>query len=322
MKAAVRDLYGGPDVIRVEDVAKPELTDDGALVRVHAASLNRVDWYNLKGAPIIGRLKGEGLRKPKTRELGIDFAGTVEAVGKDVTHVRPGDDVFGCRTGALAEYVNVRVGVVPKPADITVEQAACVGVAAITALQGLRDKGGLQPGQKVLINGAAGSVGTFAVQIAKALGADVTAVCSTRNVEQTRALGADRVIDYTAEDFTQCGEIYDLIFDLAGSKPFRAYKRILKPDAIFILGGVPLSGGLIGPLGHIARTKLAGMRASQKVVFYLAKTNREDLDVLREMMESGQVKPVVEQTYDLDDVAEAYRYLGTGHVRSKLVVTM
>ena len=201
MKAVVRNIYGSPDVLEFQEIDKPELTDDGVLVRVRAASINPVDWYTLTGTPYVARAQS-GLRKPKTNRLGTDFSGTVEAVGKDVTQFRPGDDVFGARSGALAEYVCVRDAVVLKPANITFEQAASVPVAALTALQGLRDKGQIQPGQKVLINGASGGVGTFAVQIAKVLGAEVTGVCSTRNVDRERSLGADHVIDYTKEDFT------------------------------------------------------------------------------------------------------------------------
>ena len=229
MKAIVVSRYGSPDVLALEEVEKPDVADDLALVRVRAASINPADWYGVAG-PLIVR-PSTGLLKPRTDRTGIDFAGTVEAVGKDVTHIRPGDEVFGARNGALAEYVTVRDAVVPKPANVSFEEAAAVPVAAITALQGLRDKGRLEAGQKVLINGASGGVGTFAVQIAKALGADVTGVCSTRNVELVRSLGADHVIDYTQEDFTRGVRRYDLLLDIAGSKSWSACRRVLTPDA-------------------------------------------------------------------------------------------
>jgi NADPH:quinone reductase-like Zn-dependent oxidoreductase len=320
MKAIVREKYGSPDVLAIQEVARPELADDGVLVRVRAASLNQVDWYEVTGAPWIARPM-TGLRGPKGSLLvGHDFAGTVEAVGKDVTDLQPGDDVFGGSIGSLAEYVCARVGVGLKPANLTFEEAAAVPVAALSALQGLRDHGQLQPGQKVLINGASGGVGTFAVQIAKALGADVTAVCSTRKVEQARSLGADRVIDYTREDFTRAGERYDTILDVSGTKSWSRYRRVMNPDAKLVMVGAPKTNRLLGPLGHIARVKLAAWLGSQKAVFFVAKFNRPDMDVLRELLESGKVKPVVEKRYELSEVADALRYLGEGHAQGKLVI--
>jgi len=234
MRAIVHDRYGPPDVLELAEIEKPELTDDGVLVRVRAASVNRLDWYGVTGTPYVARAIG-GLLKPKERGLGVDFAGTVEAVGKDITHVRPGDEVYGGRTGAFAEYVSVPEAVVPKPANLTFEEAAAVPVAAITALQGFRDKAQLQPGQTVLVNGASGGVGTFAVQIAKALGAEVTAVCSTRNVDQARSLGADHVVDYTREDFTRSGRRYDVLFDVAaradrGRQSHAGRRKALRPE--------------------------------------------------------------------------------------------
>jgi NADPH:quinone reductase-like Zn-dependent oxidoreductase len=321
MKAIVRDKFGRPgDVLHLQEVELPELADDGVLVRVRAASVNQVDWYDVTGKPWIARPM-TGLRRPKgSRLTGTDFAGTVEAVGKDVTDLQPGDDVFGGGTGSFAEYMCVRKGVGRKPANLTFEEAAAAPVAAITALQGLRDHGQLQPGQKVLVNGASGGVGTFAVQIAKALGADVTAVCSTRNVEQARSLGADRVIDYTREDFTRSGERYDVILDVSGTKSWSRYRRVLKPHATLVIVGAPKTNSLLGPLGHIARVRLASWRGNQKAVFFVAKLNREDMAVLRELLESGKVKPVVEKRYELGDVDDALRYLGEGHAQGKLVI--
>jgi NADPH:quinone reductase-like Zn-dependent oxidoreductase len=254
--------------------------------------------------------------------MGTDFAGTVEAVGKGVTDLQPGDEVFGGRSGSLGEYVCVRVGVARKPANLTFEEAAAVPVAAITALQALRDHGDLQPGQRVLINGASGGVGTFAVQIAKALGAEVTAVCSTRNVELVHSLGADHVIDYTRDDFTQSGVQYDLLFDNAGTRSWRECVRVLKPDGRFVLVGGPKKNRLLGPMGHTARIKLRATASRRKATFFLAKINRADLAVLRELLEAGKVKPVVEKRYDLSNSAEALRYMGEGHAQGKVVISV
>jgi NADPH:quinone reductase-like Zn-dependent oxidoreductase len=317
MKAIVREKYGPPDVLELKDVEQPELTDDGVLVRVRAASVNRVDWYDVTGTPLVARPLA-GLR-PKSRLVGCDFAGKVEAVGKDVTDFQPGDEVFGEKNGAFAEFVCVEKAIARKPSNLTFEQAAAVPLAALTALQGLRDHGQLQPGQRVLVNGASGGVGTFGVQIAKALGAEVTAVCSTRNVEQSRSIGADHVIDYTREDFTRSGRRYDLLLDVAGSKSWSQCRRVLSPDATLVLVGGKLSR-MLGPIGHLVRVKLAALRGSQKAVFFIASLNRQDMDVLRELLESGQVQPVVERRYELGEVAEALRYMGEGHVRGKLVI--
>jgi NADPH:quinone reductase-like Zn-dependent oxidoreductase len=319
MKAIVVSKYGSPDVLELEDVEKPDLADDLVLVRVRAASVNPADWYGVVG-PLIVR-PSTGFLKPRSDRTGIDFAGTVEAVGKDVTHVSPGDEVFGARSGALAEYVTVRDAVVPKPANISFEEAAAVPVAAITALQGLRDKGQLEAGQKVLINGASGGVGTFAVQIAKALGAEVTGVCSTRNVELVRSLGADHVIDYTQEDFTRSDRRYDLLFDIAGSKSWSELRRVLTPEAKVVIVGAQ-KRRVLGPIGHIVRLRLASLRGSQRAVFFIAKTNRADMEILRELLESGKVRPVVDRRYELADAADAFRYLGEGHARGKIVVTV
>jgi NADPH:quinone reductase-like Zn-dependent oxidoreductase len=321
MKAIVRASYGSPDVLELQEIDKPELVDDGVLVRVRAAAINPADWYGLTGRPYIARAQ-TGLREPKQQVLGVDFAGTVEAVGKDVTDLRPGDEVFGGRSGALAEYVCVRVAVVPKPANLTFEEAAAVPVAAITALQGLRDKGQLQPGQKVLINGASGGVGTFAVQIAKALGAEVTGVCSTTKVELVRSLGADHVVDYTQDDFTRSDRRYDLMLDIAGSRSWSECRRVLTPHATLVVVGAPKGSPLLGPLSHVVKMRLAAMRSSQRVVFFIAKLDKSDLAVLSELLEAGKVTPVIDRRYELSDVADAFRYLEEGHARAKIVVTV
>ncbi len=323
MKAVVRHRYGSPDVVELQEIDKPEVTDDEVLVRVRATSVNPVDWYGLTGTPYVARMQ-MGLRRPKTTSLGVDFAGQVEAVGKNVTQLRPGDDVFGGRDGAFAEYVCVREdrAVVPKPANLTFEQAAAVPVAALTALQGLRDKGQVQPGQQVLINGASGGVGTFAVQIAKSFGAEVTGVCSTRNVDLVRSLGADHVIDYTHEDFTRGDRRYDLMLDVVGSRSWSACKRVLNPRATLVIVGAPKGNRLTGPLSHIGTVRLAALRSSQKAVFVIAKFNKADLAVLRELLEAETVTPVIDRRYALSDIADALRYLGEGHAQGKVVLTV
>jgi NADPH:quinone reductase-like Zn-dependent oxidoreductase len=319
MKAVIHESYGPPEVLKIVEIEKPEVPDDGVLVRVHASSLNIVEWYGMTGL-FLARIGG-GLAKPKDTRLGADFAGVVEAVGKGVSDFKPGDEVFGGRHGAYAEYVTVSEALAPKPANITFEEAAAVPVAALTALQGLRDYGKIQAGQKVLINGASGGVGTFAVQVAKAFGAEVTAVCSTRNIECARALGADHVVDYTREDFTRNGQQYDLLFDVVGSRSWFECKRVLKPDATVVLVGGPRTP-VIGPLGHIIKMRLASLGSNRKVVFFVAKFTREDFMVLKDLLETGKVKPFVERTYPLPQIAEAMRYLGTGHAQGKIVVTM
>jgi len=321
MKAIIHDRYGSPDVLELQEIEKPDLADDGVLVRVRAASINPADWYGMMGRPSLFRAQ-MGLFKPKERTLGVDFAGTVEAVGKDITELRPGDEVFGGRSGALAEYVCVRDAVAKKPANVTFEQAGGVGVAGLTALQGLRDKGNLQLGQKVLINGASGGVGTFAVQIAKALGGEVTGVCSTRNVELVRSLGADHVIDYTQEDFTLGERRYDLVLDVAGSRSWSELKRVLEPKATVVIVGAPKGSRLLGPLSHIIRMRLASLRGSQRAVFFVAKFNKADLVVLQELLEAGKVAPVIDRSYALSETADAFRYLGEGHAQGKIVITV
>jgi NADPH:quinone reductase-like Zn-dependent oxidoreductase len=323
MKAAVRDRYGSPDIVEFREIDKPVPADGEALVRIRAASLNLADWYAVTGRPWVGRM-AMGVLKPKERLLGTDYAGTVEAVGKSVTQFRPGDEVFGGRTGALAEYVVGRAdrAMVPKPANVTFEEAAAVPVAAITALQGLRDKGQLQPGQKVLINGASGGVGTFAVQIAKALGAEVTAVCSTGNLDIARSLGADHVIDYTREDFTRSDERYDLLLDIAGSRSWSDCKRVLNPQATFVVVGGSRSNRLLGPLGHVAKVRLTALGGSRKVVFFIAKLNKADMVTLREFLEAGKVNSFIDKRYELSEIGDALRYIGEGHAQGKIVLTV
>jgi NADPH:quinone reductase-like Zn-dependent oxidoreductase len=319
MQAIVRPRYGQPEVLELREVAKPELVDDGVLVRVRASSVNAGDWYGLTGTPYLARAR-LGLRRPKSELLGSDFAGTVEAAGKDVPQFRPGDEVFGGRSGAFAEYVCVRGGIAPKPANLTFEEAAAVPVAALTALQALRDHGKLRAGQHVLVNGASGGVGTFAVQIAKALGAEVTAVCSTRNVEQARSLGADLVVDYTRDDFTRSGARADLMIDVAGSRSWSECRRALAPNATLVIVGGPKGNPVVGPLGRIARLRVASLRGSQKAVFFIAKFNKPDMATLRDLVEAGSVRPVVERRYALSETAAALRAMGEGHLRGKLVI--
>jgi NADPH:quinone reductase-like Zn-dependent oxidoreductase len=323
MRAVVRDAYGSPDVLRLEEVERPPLTDDGVLVRVRAASVNRADWYDLAGRPVLARPMMGGIRRPKSRAVGGDFAGVVEAVGKDRDDFAPGDEVFGSRAGAFAEYVCARTAIALKPAHVTFEEAAAVPVAALTALQALRDHGGLQPGQKVLVNGASGGVGTFAVQIAKALGAgEVAAVCSTRNVERARTLGADRVFDYTREDFTRSGARYDLLFDNAGSRSFHECKRVLAPAATVVLVGGPMQNRLLGPLGHIAAMRLASLPGKRTTRFFVARLTSDDLEIARRLLDERKLTPVIDRRYELGETAEAFRYMGEGHAQGKVVITV
>ncbi|MFL6139815.1 MAG: NAD(P)-dependent alcohol dehydrogenase [Frankiaceae bacterium] len=320
MTAVVRDRYGAPDVLERADVPVPALVDDGVLVRVRAVSVNPADWFAVTGTPYLGRAL-TGLRQPRSRLVGTDFAGTVEAVGKDVTQFRPGDEVLGGRSGAFAEQVCART-VARKPANLTFEEAAAVPLAGLTALQGLRDKGQVRAGHRVLINGASGGVGTFAVQIAKALGAEVTAVCSTGNVELVRSLGADRVIDYAHEDFTRSGGRYDVLLDIAGSRPWSDCERALAPRATVVLVGGPKTNRLLGPGSHSAAMLVRALGSRRKAAFFVARFNRPDLDALREMLEAGTVRPVIDRSYPLTEIADAFRYLSEGHARGKVVLTV
>ncbi len=312
--------------LKFQDIEKPTPADDQLLVKVRAASVNPLDWHFVEGTPKIMRMMGVGLRKPKDTQLGVDFAGTVEAIGKNVTKFKPGDEVFGGRTGAFAQYVCVRESraVTLKPPNITFEQAASVPIAAITALQGLRDKGKVQAGQKVLINGASGGVGTFAVQIAKTFGADVTGVCSSRNLDMVRSLGADHVIDYTKEDFTKSDQRYDVILDNVGTQPLSGFRRVLKPNGIFVMigGGGPNEGKWVGALARPIKTMLMSPFTSQKMGMMLAELNQKDLTVLGDLMQSGKVTPVIDRTYKLSEVPAAIAYLEQGHARGKVVITL
>ncbi|TMP96931.1 MAG: NAD(P)-dependent alcohol dehydrogenase [Verrucomicrobia bacterium] len=324
MKAITHCEYGGPEVLKVEDIEKPVPNDNQLLVRVRAVSVNPLD-LTIRGSLLLRPLFG--LRKPKDTRLGVDYAGTVEAVGKNVTNFKPGDEVFGGKTGAFAEYICVLAdrAVVPKPANMTFEQAASVPVAAITALQGLRDKGQIQAGQKVLINGASGGVGTFAVQIAKSFGTEVTGVCSTRNVDLVRSIGADHVIDYTKEDFSKTDQRYDLIYDLIGNHSFSERRRILNPNGICVMAGIGGAGWhdgfatrLLGELNSYLRSRFV----SQKFIAYIAQFNKKDMMVLADLMQSGKVTPVIDRTYKLKETTDALRYLEQGHARGKVVVTV
>ena len=324
IKAIVHCEYGSPDVLKLEDIEKPVPNDNQLLVKVRAASVNPLD-LTIRGPWLIRPVLG--LRKPKDTRLGVDYAGIVEAVGKDVTNFKPGDEVFGGKNGALAEYICVLAdrAVVLKPSNMSFEQVASAPVAAITALQGLRDKGKIQSGQKVLINGASGGVGTFAVQIAKSFGAEVTGVCSTRNLDMVRSLGADHVIDYTKEDFTKGEQRYDLIFDLVGNHSFSERRRILNPNGICVMAGIGGAGWHDGILSRLAGELNAYMRSrfvSQKFISYIAQFNKKDMMVLADLMQSGKMTPVIDRTYKLSEVPAALRYLEQGHARGKVVVTL
>lgn len=320
MKAVIHQKYGSPEVLELVEMEKPIPQDDEVLIKVRASSINAAEWYGMVGLPI-ARLVG-GLFKPKDVRIGTDYSGVVEAVGKNRNDFKVGDEVFGARTGAYAEYVCVKNIITPKPKNITFEEAASVPTAAITALQGLRDFGKIQAGQKVLINGASGGVGHFAVQIAKAFDTEVTAVCSTKNIELAHSFGADYVIDYTKENFTQNGQKYDLVLDVSGTHSWSEYKRVLKPNANFVIIGAPKSNSPIGPLGHVIKLKIGSFGASQKVDFFIAKFNKEDMNLLKELLELGKIKPLVEQTYPLSQIKEAMRRFGQGHVQGKIVITM
>ena len=321
MKAAVYTRYGPPDVVEIKDVEKPVPKDDEVLIRVRAASLNPLDWRMLQGVPHIFRLLFR-LHPPTAAEpgrLGRDVAGHVETVGRNVTRFQPGDAVFGWCRGSFAEYACASEStLIPKPDSITYEQAAAVPVAALSSLQGIRDKGKIQPGQKVLINGAAGGMGTFAVQIAKSFGAEVTGVCSTRNVDLVRSIGADHVVDYTREDFTRSGRRYDLILDCVGNRSMSACRRALNPKGICVIAGAPKNPGLF--LTRFITAPLLSRLVSQTFVLFIAKLNKEDLTLMCQLMESGKVRSVIDRRYRLDEAREALRYLEEGHARGKVVI--
>jgi NADPH:quinone reductase-like Zn-dependent oxidoreductase len=322
MKAILNCEYGVEN-LQLRDIAKPTPRENEVLVHVRAASVNPVDGHTIRGGWLLRPMSG--MRKPKNTRFGTDFAGVVEAVGKDVTDFKPGDEVFGAKNGAVADYVCVKAdrAIVMKPSNITFEQAGSVAVAGVTALQGLRDKGHIQSGQKVLINGASGGVGTFAVQIAKAFGADVTTVCSTRNIDLVKSIGADHVIDYTKEDFTKADQRYDMLYDLVGNHSFSERRRILTPNGICVLAGIGGAGVHPGTLGRIGRNfwnAFLSNFSNEKFVFYIAKLTKDDLNVLRDLMQSGKVSPVIDRTYKIGETQAAISYLEEGHARGKVVI--
>jgi NADPH:quinone reductase-like Zn-dependent oxidoreductase len=328
VKVAVYRKYGAPHVVQIEDVPKPVPKDNEVLVKVRAASVNPLDWKVMSGGPYIIRTL-LGLGKPKIRRPGVDLAGQVDAVGGNATQLKPGDEVFGTCRGAFAEYVCcsesgsvMKSVLVAKPENVTFEQAASAPIAALTALQGLRDKGRIQPGQRVLINGAGGGVGTFAVQIAKSFGAEVTGVCSTRNVHMVRSIGADHVIDYTREDFTKTGQSYDVLFDCVGNHPLLACRRALAPMGRLIMVGAPDTARLIGLLARLIGALVLSPFVGQKFVPFLAKSNKEDLTTIGELMAIGKVTPVIDKRYRLSEVPEALWYLKEGYARGKVVISV
>ena len=321
MKAIVYRNYGSPDVLRCEDVAKPTPGQDEVLVRVRAAALNPLDCHLIRGAYLMRPMTG--LRRPRMTRSGADFAGEVEAVGGNVTRFQPGDAVFGAVRGAFAEYVCAPESrLAKKPANLSFDQAAAVPVAGLSALQGLRDKGRIQAGQKVLINGAAGGVGTFAVQIARSFGATVTGVCSSVNVELVRSIGADRVVDYTRNDFTQSGERYDLMLDCVGNRSMSACRRVLTPRGTFVVVGMKPGSRGMGLIAHVLDVLLSSWFVSQNIVFFLASVNPGDLVLLTELIEKNELTPVIDRRYSLDEVSEAFRYLNKGHARGKVVIDL
>jgi len=322
MKAIVQDEYGSPGaVLELQDIDKPVAGDGEVLVRVHAASIHIGDTYVMRGVPYVMR-PVFGLRRPKARVPGTDIAGTVEAVGKDVTQFQPGDEVFGWCKGGFAEYTSAAVDkLVQKPTNLTFEQAAAVPTSALTALQALRDHGKVQPGQKILIVGASGGVGTFAVQIAKSFGAEVTGVCSTRNVEMVRSIGADHVIDYTQEDFTEGGEQFDLIFDNVGNHSLSDARRALIPKGVLLANGAPV-GGWVGGLSHVLKASVSSLFVRQQGRPFVSLPSGDGLATLKEIIEAGEVTPVIDKTYPLSQTAEAMGHVGEGHAQGKTVITV
>ena len=322
MKAITFCDYGSPEVVKLEEIEKPVHGDDQVLIKVRAAAVNPLDWHYMRGEPYIMRMDGS-FRKPNVTRLGVDFAGTVEAVGKNVREFKPGDEVFGGKFGAFAEYVAVAEAgsLVKKPENISFEQAGGVNVGAMTALQALRDKGKLKPGEKVLINGASGGVGTFAVQIAKSMGANVTGVSSGRNVELVKSLGADQAIDYTKEDFTKGGDRYDLIVDMVGNHSLREYRRVLTPKGRYVMVGGP-SGKWLAPLDRVASMWMYSLFVDQEMGMMLAQPNKKDLNYLRDLMQSGKVTTAIDRRYKLSEVPQAIEYLETGRARGKVVITL
>jgi NADPH:quinone reductase-like Zn-dependent oxidoreductase len=319
MKAVVYTQYGSPNVLQLKEIAKPTPADNEVLIRLYAASVNPVDLHLMRGKPLFLRLISGGLRVPKRKIPGHDIAGRVEVVGRNVTQFKPGDAVFGGCRGALAEYAcALENNLARKPANSSFEDAAALPIAALTALQGLRDKGRIQPGQKVLIDGASGGVGTFAVQMARSFGAEVTAVCSARNVDIARSIGADHVIDYTQEDFTQSGQRYDLILAANAHHSIFDYRRALSPDGIYVMAG----GGVVQALQAALLGPLLSRIGHKKIRFFIANINQKDLAFLKDLLEAGKVVPVIDRRYPLSDAAEALRYLAEGHAHGKIVITV
>jgi NADPH:quinone reductase-like Zn-dependent oxidoreductase len=319
MKAIVQTRYGSPDVLLFTDVEQPIVGDHQVLVRVHAAAVNIGDWHLLRGVPYVIRLVA-GLQRPRRKTPGLDIAGQVVAVGRNVRQFRAGDEVFGWCKGAFAEYAcAAESDLLPKPANLTSEQSAAVGDSAFTALAAVRDRGKVQPGDKVLINGASGGVGTFAVQIAKAFGANVTGVCSTRNLDMVRSVGADDVVDYTSEDFVQTGQRYDVMLDLVGTRSLSDCRRALTPRGTYVVVGVKDMGRWLG-LGRQIKALLLSPFVRQRIRVFVVRHNREDLGVLKELVEAGKVAPIIDRRYALSDVPDALRYQGDGHARGKIII--
>ncbi len=322
MKAIVYPRYGSPDVLKLQDIEKPSPPDDEVLVRVSASSVNPYDWHFMRGEPYLLRLMS-GLRQPKIPRLGADVAGTIEAVGQQVREFSPGDRVFGTAKGAFAEYVCAKVPSLAKlPASVSFEDAASAPIAALTALQALRDKGQIRAGQKVLINGAAGGVGTFAVQIAKSFGAEVTGVCSTRNLDMVHSIGADHVIDYTREDFTKAAERYDVILDLIGNHSLISCRKVLRPRGIYVSAGGTTDRWMIGPLVGMLVQALLSLFGGRKLTGLFARMNSADLKIIADLMAERKVKPVIDRRYTLAEVPEAIRYIEEGHARGKVVISV
>lgn len=326
MKAIVYEGFGSPDALRCEEIGQPTPGDNEVLIKIHAASVNPFDWKMLKGGPFFVRLL-LGLGKPKLKRPGVDVSGQLEAVGRNVTGFKVGDNVFGTCVGAFAEYATsvsvfgMKSALAIKPDNVTFEQAASAPIAALTALQGLRDKGHLQAGQHVLINGAAGGVGTFAVQIAKSFGAEVTGVCSTRNLDMVRSIGADHAIDYTKEDFTQGGQRYDLFLDCVGNHSLPAVRRTLNPGGTLVMIGAPKDGSMLVLLARLIGALVSSLFVSRKAVTFMAKSNQRDLTILGDLMATGKVTPVIDRRYGLSQVREAFQYAEGGHARGKVVIT-
>lgn len=324
MKAVVQDRFGPPDTLHLVDASRPEIGSSEVLLKVHAAAVNPYDWHMVRGDPRIARLMGGvGLTRPKTRIAGVDVAGRIQDVGADVHGLRPGDEVFGFAKGAFAEYATADAAlVVPKPVGLSFEQAAALPMAAVTALHAIRDQGHVQPGQRVLVNGAAGGVGTFAVQIAAAAGAEVTGVCSTLNTDMVRSIGATHVVDYTSEDFADTTIRYDVILDNIGNRSIRDLRRAATPTGIVIINGGGSPGHLIGAVGSILRAAIVNLFVRQQITMIPTTWSRDDLLALTELVDAGTLRPVIDRTYPLADTATGLRHVEAGHARGKVVITV